>query len=150
MMNKATTLNSSFDMPKITISNGTIEGLKWLALLLMTGDHVNKYLFNETLPGLFEAGRLAMPIFVFVLAYNLARPGLLERGGFKRAIIKLAVCGVISTVPFIALGSLYDGWYPLNIFFTLLALTTTIYFIERGHTVLAGLIFLNMGAFVEY
>ena len=60
------------------MADGTIEGLKWLALVLMTGDHVNKYLFNATLPVLFEAGRIALPLFVFVLAYNLARPGTLD------------------------------------------------------------------------
>jgi len=47
--------------------------MKWPALLLMTGDHINKYPFNETLPFLFETGRMAMLLFVFVLEYNLAR-----------------------------------------------------------------------------
>ena len=46
----------------------------------MTGDYVNKYLFNGTLPRLFNAGRVTLPLFVFVLAYNLARPDTLERG----------------------------------------------------------------------
>lgn len=59
-------------MKPLHVPDGTVEALKWLALALMTGDHVNKYLFNGTLPFLFEAGRLALPIFVFVLAYNLA------------------------------------------------------------------------------
>ena len=54
--------------------------MKWLALVLMTGDYVNKYLFNGTLPRLFNAGRVTLPLFVFVLAYNLARPDTLERG----------------------------------------------------------------------
>nr|WEG85486.1 trbP [Escherichia coli] len=68
-------------LPAMVIADGTIEALKWLALLAMTGDHVNKYLFNGTLPYLFEAGRLALPLFVFVLAYNLARPGALDLQG---------------------------------------------------------------------
>ncbi|WP_010101405.1 TraX family protein [Verminephrobacter aporrectodeae] len=66
--------------PRLVVADGTCEGLKWLALALMTGDHVNKYLFNATLPVLFEAGRLALPIFVFVLACNLARPGTCPAG----------------------------------------------------------------------
>ncbi|MWQ92496.1 conjugal transfer protein TraX, partial [Escherichia coli] len=37
-------------LPAMVIADGTIEALKWLALLAMTGDHVNKYLFNGTLP----------------------------------------------------------------------------------------------------
>jgi len=40
------------------------ELLKWAGLLLMVGDHINKYLFNGTLPFLFEAGRVALPLFV--------------------------------------------------------------------------------------
>jgi len=69
------------------ISNGALEGLKYLALLFMIGDHVNKYLFNATLPGLFELGRLAMPLFGIVMAYNLARPGIADPH-IKRLLIR--------------------------------------------------------------
>jgi len=79
-------------MKALRIPDGTVEALKWLALVLMTGDHVNKYLFNATLPVLFEAGRVALPLFVFVLAYNLARPGTLERGVYGRTMSRLARC----------------------------------------------------------
>lgn len=37
------------EMPAIKLDNGTVEALKWIGLLAMTGDHVNKYLFNATL-----------------------------------------------------------------------------------------------------
>lgn len=79
MTDSTASLKSSWSLPRLFVADGTVEGLKWLGLLLMTGDHVNKYLFNGTLPFLFEAGRLAMPIFVFVLAFNLARPGQIGR-----------------------------------------------------------------------
>jgi hypothetical protein len=36
-------------MKPFHFSDGTLEALKWLGLILMTGDHVNKYLFNATL-----------------------------------------------------------------------------------------------------
>ncbi|EJX1342482.1 conjugal transfer protein TraX [Vibrio parahaemolyticus] len=137
-------------MPKLVISNGTIEGLKILGVILMVGDHVNKYLFNGTLPYLFEAGRLALPIFVFVLAYNLARPGQFERGTYERTMKRLAVFGVIASIPFMALGGLYDGWWPLNILFTLLAFTATAYFIERKQFFFAFLVFINAGTSVEF
>lgn len=150
MTDSATSLKSSWAMPRLVVTDGTVEGLKWLGLLLMTGDHVNKYLFNGTLPFLFEAGRVAMPIFVFVLAFNLARPGQLERGVYQRAMKRLAVFGALASFPFIALGGLYAGWWPLNILFTLLALTATAYLIERGNTVWAALVFMNVGAMVEY
>ncbi|WP_229006823.1 TraX family protein [Xanthomonas vesicatoria] len=119
----------------------------------MTGDHVNKYLFNATLPVLFEAGRVALLLFVFVLAYNLARPGTLERGVYGRTMSRLAVFGAVASVPFVALGGLYAGWWPLNVMFTLLVVTATAYLVERGgklHLAAAGVVFLVGGSSVEY
>jgi hypothetical protein len=127
--------------------------MKWLALLLMSGDHINKYLFNETLPYLFEIGRVAMPLFVFVLAYNLARPGVYESGAYLRTMTRLTIFGLLATPAFIALGGLLDGWWPLNIMFALLAITVTLFLIENrtvGGYVAAGLVFLIGGAFVEF
>ena len=142
--------------PRLGIANGAIEALKWFALVLMTGDHVNKYLFNGTLPFLFEAGRLAMPLFVFVLAYNLARPGAAEQGAYRRTMIRLALFGVLATPAFVALGSLMAGWFPLNILFTLLVITGVIALADRaraGSTVAAVgaiLLFLFGGGLVEF
>lgn len=133
--------------PRLIVGNGTLESLKWLGLLLMTGDHVNKYLFNGTLPFLFEAGRLAMPIFVFVLAYNLSR---LDHESYKRVMKRLVFFGVISSIPFIALGGLHSGWWPLNILFTLFSLTATLYFLEINSVVWAILTFAITGSAVEF
>ncbi|MDR2031377.1 MAG: conjugal transfer protein TraX [Azoarcus sp.] len=133
--------------------DGTLEALKWFALVLMTGDHVNKYLFHATLPVLFEAGRLALPIFVFVLAYNLARPGTLERGVYGRTLTRLAMFGALASVPFVALGGLYAGWWPLNVMFTLLLVVLTGYLVERGgklRLAAAGAVFVLGGCLVEY
>ena len=80
-------------LPRLVLADGTVEALKWFALLLMTGDHVNKYLFNGTIDWLFDAGRLCLPIFVFVLAYNLARPGVFERGAYPRTMKRMAHVG---------------------------------------------------------
>ncbi|EOV4287828.1 TraX family protein [Escherichia coli] len=140
-------------MKALRVPDGTVEALKWLALVLMTGDHVNKYLFNATLPVLFEAGRVALPLFVFVLAYNLARPGTLERGVYGRAMSRLTVFGALASVPFVALGGLAWGWWPLNVMFTLLVVTATAYLVERGgpwNLVAAGVVFLVGGSSVEY
>ena len=51
-------VRGGYTIRRLVIANGTLEALKWLALLLMTGGHVNKYLFNGTLPWLFNAGRV--------------------------------------------------------------------------------------------
>lgn len=140
-------------LPRLSLANGTVEALKWLGLALMTGDHVNKYLFNATLPGLFEGGRLCLPIFVFVLAYNLARPGAFDRGAYVRTMKRLAAFGVTASVPYIALGDLTSGWYPLNVLFTLLIITATTYLIEKGgakNLTAASIMFLIGGSSVEY
>jgi hypothetical protein len=142
-----------YTLPRLFVSDGSIESMKWLALLLMTGDHINKYLFNETLPYLFEIGRVAMPLFVFVLAYNLARPGVYESGAYIRTMTRLTIFGLLATPAFLALGGLLGGWWPLNIMFALLAITVTLFLIENrtvGGYVAAAMVFLIGGAFVEF
>jgi len=57
-----------------------------LGLALMTLDHINKHLLHERVTALFDLGRMALPLFGLVLAYNLARPGTLERGVYIRVL----------------------------------------------------------------
>ncbi len=154
MTDSATQHSLKFSLPPLALASGSIEALKWLALILMTGDHVNRFLLNSTLPVLFELGRLALPIFVFVLAYNLARPGQLERETYPRTMQRLAVFSALASVPFIALGDLkYAGWWPLNILVSLLVLTATLYLIKRNEhhdRLAAAVLFMVGGSLVEY
>ena len=139
--------------PALMLSSGTLEALKWLALLLMTLDHVNKHLLHASVPELFAAGRLALPLFGFVLGYNLARPGALASGAYSRTARRLALFGSIATVPFIALGGLGWGWWPFNIMATLLVATLCAWLIEVGgpaRLALAGVVFIVGGALVEF
>lgn len=98
-------------MASIRLSDGVLEWLKWLALLLMTGDHVNKALYSSELPLLSQAARVCFPIFAMVLVYNLCRPGV----DAARAIRRLLLVGVIAQ-PFHALA--FGGFFPLNVLFT--------------------------------
>lgn len=97
-------------LPRLAIADGTVEALKWLGLVLMTLDHVNKYALHERVPALFYAGRLAMPIFAFVLAFNLARPGRLASGAYGRVALRLGAFGALASAPFVALDGLAWGW----------------------------------------
>jgi hypothetical protein len=140
-------------LPRLTVPDGTIEALKWFSLLLMTGDHINKYLLNANMPLLFQAGRLALPLFAFILGYNLARPGALERGVYLRTMKRLVVFGMAATPAFMALGGLLAGWWPLNVMFMLLVATATLYLIDLGgkwRLAAAAAVFLIGGSSVEY
>ena len=116
----------------LVIADGSLEALKWVALVLMTIDHINKYLLHAGVPWMFAAGRLAMPLFAFVLAYNLARPDALAIGIYKRAAVRLACFGAMASVPAVALGGLGWGWWPLNVMATLLAATLCIGLLNAG------------------
>lgn len=140
-------------LPRLALSDGALEALKWAALLLMTGDHVNKYLFNGTKDWLYCAGRVAMPLFVFVLAYNLARPDALVRGAHRRTVRRLVITGCVATPVFVALGGLVADWWPLNIMFTLAAIAGTLFLIEHGTAAAyagAAALFLVAGSSVEF
>ena len=135
------------------IDNGTLEALKWLALVLMTGDHVNKYVFADSIPCLFELGRIAMPLFMLVLAYNLARPGAYQTGVHRRMGIRLAGFGALATLRYIAITGVLGGWWPLNMLFTMLLLTLMCWLTDHGtplHSLLAVVAFSLGGSLVEY
>jgi hypothetical protein len=140
-------------LPRLTLADGTVEVIKWLALILMTLDHVNKYLLHDSVAPLFDLGRLTVMLFSFVLAYNLARPGTLENGVYPRVLKRLALFGAVATVPFIALGGLVWGWWPFNIMAMLFVSTACMYLLDQGGTlriVLAVLLFIVGGGFVEF
>lgn len=134
----------------IRIADGTLEALKWLALALMLLDHVNTFLYDRTLPGAYQAGRWVAPVFAFVLAYNLARPGALARGVHGRVMRRLLLYGLLATPPFM---TLVGNWWPLNILFLLLAGTLVIYGLDRGGAgglTLAGTALIAGGLLAEY
>lgn len=131
----------------MNISYGKTELLKWAALVLMLGDHVNKFLFNGNYSEfLFNAGRLCLPIFVFVLAANLVKT---DKETHRRTMLRIFTFGVIASIPYYLLGTAL----PLNILFTLLLIVIVIYLLElRVVTAyfLAVFAFIVGGAFVEF
>lgn len=136
--------------PQASYGDGALETLKLIGLSLMTVDHVNKYLFNGTSQLAFNAGRLALPIFCFVLAYNLARHHALQSGVFRRTASRLAVFGAIASVPFVLLGGLIAPMYPLNVMFALLVITGVAYLLSTRRVWAAVGLFCIGGAVVEF
>lgn len=118
------------------------EVLKWLALVLMTGDHVNKVLFAGELPYLTEAARVVFPIFAVVLSYNLSRNP--DPDAARRALMRMLLFAVIAQ-PFHALAFGYG--LPLNVLFTL---ALGVYVAAERRIWLAALAGIIGGAFVDY
>ncbi len=141
------------ELPVVTLASGTVEGLKWLGAISMTLDHVNKYLLGESVHWMFYAGRIAMPLFAVVLAYNLAQPGALARGAYQRSMKRLAIFGAVACVPYMALGTVLGGWWPLNILATFLVAVAIMYSLERGGRPMycvAVTLFVVGGSLVEF
>ncbi len=137
-------------MNKFQLSNEKVEWLEWLALLSMTIDHINKYLFNGTNSISFDVGRLSMPIFTIILAYNLSRPGKVINDVCCRAMTKLLIFGMASSIPFTLLNNTIQ---PLNILFSLLAIVAIVYLLEIRSVlsiVISLGVFVAGGALVEY
>jgi hypothetical protein len=138
------------------MADGSLEAIKWAALVLMVFDHVNKYLYAEKLPVIFQLGRIVMPMFGFVLAYNLARPDALARGVHGRMMYRLTLMGLAASPMCIILNGMFvtaSAWWPLNILFMLLLVVSLTYLIDRGGAkcyALAIALFILGGAFVEY
>ncbi|WP_131782060.1 TraX family protein [Legionella gresilensis] len=139
-----------FKFPQIKITDGTIEALKWLALLFMTIDHVNRIFFNPSYYPAFCIGRLAMPLFAFVFAYNLARPVKLTSKIYLKMSRRLLLFGLLATPGYIMMLHL-KSILPLNIMFTLWVAATTIFiYSQKGGQPLAFCIFFVGSLFVEF
>ncbi|MGE0315885.1 MAG: TraX family protein [Lautropia sp.] len=135
------------------LSDGSIEALKWIAAILMVGDHVNRYLLVDANPWLFYGGRLAMPIFGILLGLNLSRPSALSGKATDRTVGRLFLMGLIATVPYMLLGAPIKGPWPLNILFTLAVAALAIEALQLGTRQgwwMAVVVFLFGGAFVEF
>lgn len=124
-----------------------LDAAKWLALAAMVCDHINKYLFNGTIPYLFEIGRLAMPLFVLVLAFKLADA---DRPTYLRVLKRLLVAAVIASPIFIALGGLGGGYFPLNILWTLATLVACLYVLAGNANAVDTLICASVAGIAGY
>lgn len=90
------------------MTSGGREVLKWLAVVLMTGDHVARVFFGGYVPVVSELGRIAFPVFALVMAYNLGEP----RADIGKSVRRLALWAAIAQ-PGHALA--FGHWIPLNV-----------------------------------
>lgn len=140
-------ISALLHLPRTELRSGTLEAAKWLALVCMVVDHVNAVFFDRSLGlGAEVVGRLAMPLFSLVLAYNLARPGL----DLDRVLNRLALFGLAALPWHAGLFAQVGGWWPLNILSTFAVAVLVIRELEAGRFWLAGLFFVAGGSLVEY
>lgn len=132
---------------ELELAPGSLAGLKWLALVLMVVDHLDAFVYGRALGWATDLGRLVLPLFAFVLAYNLARPGALERGVFTRILQRLAVFGILAA-PFHA--ELTGHLVPLNIMATFAVAVGVVWLLELERLELALALGLVGGILVEY
>lgn len=141
----------------IRISNNTLTVLKLIGITAMLIDHYNRFVKPVYSQELFEIGRLALPLFVFVLGYNLAR---IPADKMPKIMLRLLIFGAIATPVYNALGNGIWSWWPLNILFTLFVATATIYLLSAVPSsnristptkhLIAILFFLITGSMVDY
>lgn len=82
--------------PRLELTSGQQEALRWVAIATMVVDHVGAVLLSthDALP-LRAVGRVAWPLFAFLLAYNVARRGVDPR----RYLAPLLLWCAVSQVP---------------------------------------------------
>lgn len=139
---------SSFD---VSLSASQQEMLKWVAIITMTIDHVDKIGFGGGAPALSALGRVSFPLFSFLLAYNLE----VRRVDFAKYALPLLLFGVLSQPIYMWAF----GRTEMNILFTLLlgvAYSPTANFLARQlrlgrlKHVVSILLFLTPAFFVSY
>lgn len=125
------------------MTSGGRELLKWLALVLMTGDHVLTVFGLGYVPVVTELGRVAFPVFALVMAYNLAQRGA-DAGKSSR---RLAVWGLVATpAATLAFGQVL----PLNVLLTFAAAAGCIWALERRHWALVALLAIVAPVTLDY
>ncbi|MEL1264403.1 TraX family protein [Pseudoxanthomonas putridarboris] len=126
------------------LTSGGRELLKWLALALMTGDHVNKVLLDGGQPWLTDISRVVFPIFavVFVCNLRLEEPGM---HGWNAALRTLVSGLLVQPLHAWAFGY----WLPANVLLTLSAGALVLLLWKRSPLASIAL-FVFAGLWVDY
>lgn len=138
-------------LAQVQLSDGMVEALKFLALVLMVLDHTNRFVLDGNVPMFFYLGRLAFPLFAIILGWNLARSDLFDSGAGSRMLKRLFLFGLVASFPYnVMLG--YQ-WWQLNILFTLWAGAAIVHLVRKqdvASIVLAVALFAGSGMVVDY
>jgi hypothetical protein len=125
------------------MTSGGRELLKWIAVLLMTGDHVIKVFDLGYVPGVSELGRAAFPLFGLVMAFNLAQPEC----DVAKSVRRLSIWGLLAQ-PGHALA--FGYWLPVNVLFSFAVSASVIWAVRARQWALVALLAGVLPAFVDY
>jgi len=101
--------------------------LQWIAVVAMTIDHIGYYFCNDFFP-LRAIGRLAMPIFLFLLV-----EGFVHTRSRARYFSRLIIFAIAAFAPHWALSVLMHAPFTMNVLFTLaLSLLALICVYKKG------------------
>lgn len=125
-------------------THAALEAAKWLALVSMAVDHTGKVVLWWWIEETHLVGRLAMPLFLWILAVRLAiDPDL----GPRRYVPKLLLWGLLAQPAYVVVS----GLDRLNILFTLAAAVLLEGSTRRGSWWgLYGLVALLLAPWVEF
>ena len=117
--------------------------LKYIAVLVMLLDHVNKILFDSQYFILEFLGRLAFPLFIYLAVSSY----MYYTRSKENYIFRIFIFALI-TIPFHSYGFGLD-FFPLNIFFSIAFGLMAIYMIENRYYLFAWVPF-AMSLYADY
>jgi hypothetical protein len=123
----------------------SLSTIKYLAIGSMTVDHINLIVLEGAHKWMFIIGRIAFPLFSFLIAYNLLY--CTRKKG--RYFLRLSIFALISHMPYYwAFG--WTGEPKLNVFVTLaLGLGFSYFILKFSKLHLPVIIILFIGSFLE-
>lgn len=129
----------------IEFSDGNIEALKWIAFVLMIGDHVNTFVLGGSEKWLSAAGRIVLPLFVIAIGLALSYSWC-PAESMRLAASRMLLVGAMAT-------PLYSGLrgelLPLNIMFSLaLVLLVLSFYLDRRY--ILAILCVPLTAYVDY
>lgn len=101
--------------------------LKYIAILSMLLDHINKIVYNNEYIILTLIGRLAFPLFIYLAVKSY----MYYTRSKENYIFRVFIFACIS-IPFYNYGFVID-LFPLNIFFTITLGLSALYMIEKKY-----------------
>jgi len=105
----------------------SMDALKCVALIAMLIDHMNDILLSPSSLLLYAVGRMAMPLFALIFAFNMAK-----QPGRAKELAKRQWKWAVITQPFFAFAFYgHLPWYALNILFVFAVCSQLI---EWGHS----------------